>query len=87
MSKAVYPGSFDPISNGHLDINYSLIDYSNPQTSNEVTGYNYDIKDFNRMDLELIGLATLSTLALAGGTVLGVKTIKKAKSKEKTKTK
>lgn len=74
-------------SNGHLDINYSLIDYSNPQTSNEVTGYNYDIKDFNRMDLELIGLATLSTLALAGGTVLGVKTIKKAKSKEKTKTK
>ena len=72
-------------SDGYLDINYSLIDYSNPLHENELVNNKYDIKDFNRIDFGLIGMGAISALALAGGTVLGVKTIKKSKEKTKTK--
>ena len=70
-------------SNGYLDINYSLVDYSNSKEDNEELNVDYKIKDFNRYDFGLIGIGLASTLALAGGVVIGVKSIKKNKVKSK----
>ena len=70
-------------SNGHLDINYSLIDYTNPVIKYNTATDSFDIKEFNRVDYDALGVGALSVLALAGGSVLGVKAAQKAKQKKK----
>lgn len=71
---------------GHLDINYSLVDYSDREYS-EDSASQFAIKEFERVDGELIGTGVISTLILAAGTVLGIKIRKKVKSNNRPKVK
>ena len=71
---------------GHLDINYSLVDYSDREYSEDSTSQ-FAIKEFERVDGELIGTGVISTLILAAGTVLGIKIRKKVKSNNRPKVK
>lgn len=63
-------------SKGHLDINYSLIDYSKEITTLKDPEETFAIKEFNRYDQELIFGSSIATVA-GLASILGINRIKK----------